>query len=103
MSVCTQRCELCAPLPSLPLCSPSRAQPDPASITFLPVPQGGFGILEEMCVNYVHYYPQTQLELCKSAVDPGYLHRYFSLVNRYRASTQRGWGLKDHCYKNPGV
>lgn len=47
--------------------------------------QGGFGILEEMCVNYVHYYPQTQLELCKSAVDPGYLHRYFNLVNRYRA------------------
>uniref|UniRef100_A0A803VN33 Dopamine beta-hydroxylase n=2 Tax=Ficedula albicollis TaxID=59894 RepID=A0A803VN33_FICAL len=44
---------------------------------------GGFGILEEMCVNYVHYYPQTQLELCKSAVDPGYLHRYFNLVNRF--------------------
>uniref|UniRef100_A0A8B9P7C1 Dopamine beta-hydroxylase n=1 Tax=Apteryx owenii TaxID=8824 RepID=A0A8B9P7C1_APTOW len=45
--------------------------------------QGGFGIMEEMCVNYVHYYPQTQLELCKSAVDPGYLHRYFNLVNRF--------------------
>ncbi|XP_032868020.2 dopamine beta-hydroxylase isoform X2 [Tyto alba] len=44
---------------------------------------GGFGILEEMCVNYVHYYPQTELELCKSAVDPGYLHRYFNLVNRF--------------------
>uniref|UniRef100_A0A8C4UEV0 Dopamine beta-hydroxylase n=1 Tax=Falco tinnunculus TaxID=100819 RepID=A0A8C4UEV0_FALTI len=44
---------------------------------------GGFGILEEMCVNYVHYYPQTQLELCKSAVDPGYLHRYFNLVNSF--------------------
>ncbi|NXA34878.1 DOPO hydroxylase, partial [Eudromia elegans] len=44
---------------------------------------GGFGIMEEMCVNYVHYYPQTQLELCKSAVDPGYLHRYFNLVNRF--------------------
>ncbi|XP_071673312.1 dopamine beta-hydroxylase isoform X3 [Patagioenas fasciata] len=25
----------------------------------------------------------TQLELCKSAVDPGYLHRYFNLVNRF--------------------
>ncbi|XP_021269575.1 dopamine beta-hydroxylase isoform X1 [Numida meleagris] len=44
---------------------------------------GGFGIREEMCVNYVHYYPQTQLELCKSTVDPGYLHRYFNLVNRF--------------------
>uniref|UniRef100_A0A8D0LBH8 Dopamine beta-hydroxylase n=1 Tax=Sphenodon punctatus TaxID=8508 RepID=A0A8D0LBH8_SPHPU len=44
---------------------------------------GGFGIMEEMCVNYVHYYPQTQLELCKSTVDSGYLHRYFNLVNRF--------------------
>ncbi|NXL87097.1 DOPO hydroxylase, partial [Alectura lathami] len=44
---------------------------------------GGLGSMEEMCVNYVHYYPQTELELCKSAVDPGYLHRYFNLVNRF--------------------
>ncbi|KAH0615471.1 hypothetical protein JD844_004760 [Phrynosoma platyrhinos] len=44
---------------------------------------GGFGIMEEMCVNYIHYYPQTELELCKSAIDLGYLHRYFKLVNRF--------------------
>ncbi|CAM4677365.1 unnamed protein product, partial [Caretta caretta] len=44
---------------------------------------GGFSITDEMCVNYVHYYPQTQLELCKSAVDLGYLQRYFNLVNRF--------------------
>uniref|UniRef100_A0A803TE09 Dopamine beta-hydroxylase n=1 Tax=Anolis carolinensis TaxID=28377 RepID=A0A803TE09_ANOCA len=44
---------------------------------------GGFGIMEEMCVNYVHYYPQTELELCKSAIDLGYLQRYFKLVNRF--------------------
>lgn len=44
--------------------------------------QGGFGILEEMCVNYVHYYPQTELELCKSAVNDGYLQKYFRQVNR---------------------
>uniref|UniRef100_A0A4X2L3G5 Dopamine beta-hydroxylase n=1 Tax=Vombatus ursinus TaxID=29139 RepID=A0A4X2L3G5_VOMUR len=44
---------------------------------------GGFSITEEMCVNYIHYYPQTQLELCKSAVDPGYLQKYFHLVNRF--------------------
>ncbi|XP_072345050.1 dopamine beta-hydroxylase isoform X2 [Scyliorhinus torazame] len=43
---------------------------------------GGFGINEEMCVNYVHYYPQTQLELCKSAVDISYLQKYFSFINR---------------------
>ncbi|XP_076875205.1 dopamine beta-hydroxylase [Brachyhypopomus gauderio] len=44
---------------------------------------GGFGIMEEMCVNYVHYYPRTQLELCKSHVDPDFLQKYFSLINRY--------------------
>uniref|UniRef100_A0A8C3QWY8 Dopamine beta-hydroxylase n=1 Tax=Cyanoderma ruficeps TaxID=181631 RepID=A0A8C3QWY8_9PASS len=71
-------------LPGMGKLAPAPGElPGPASITFLPVPQGGFGILEEMCVNYVHYYPQTQLELCKSAVDPGYLHRYFNLVNRF--------------------
>uniref|UniRef100_A0A8C9KFG6 Dopamine beta-hydroxylase n=1 Tax=Panthera tigris altaica TaxID=74533 RepID=A0A8C9KFG6_PANTA len=43
---------------------------------------GGFGILEEMCVNYIHYYPQTQLELCKSTVDPGFLREYFHLGHR---------------------
>ncbi|XP_004849647.1 dopamine beta-hydroxylase [Heterocephalus glaber] len=46
---------------------------------------GGFGILEEMCVNYVHYYPQTQLELCKSTVDAGFLQKYFHLVNRFNS------------------
>uniref|UniRef100_A0A8C6RT32 Dopamine beta-hydroxylase n=1 Tax=Nannospalax galili TaxID=1026970 RepID=A0A8C6RT32_NANGA len=46
---------------------------------------GGFGIQEEMCVNYVHYYPQTRLELCKSAVDDGFLQKYFHLMNRFNS------------------
>nr|XP_031529571.1 dopamine beta-hydroxylase isoform X1 [Vicugna pacos] len=46
---------------------------------------GGFGILEEMCVNYAHYYPRSQLELCKSAVDPGFLQKFFHLVNRFNS------------------
>ncbi|XP_072015163.1 dopamine beta-hydroxylase-like [Amphiura filiformis] len=29
---------------------------------------GGFGIEDEMCVNYIHYYPQSNLEVCKSTV-----------------------------------
>ena len=80
------------------MCPCSRpALPAPAASRFVSVLQGGFGIMEEMCVNYVHYYPQTQLELCKSAVDPGYLHRYFNLVNRYRAPAQRSRGERDRC------
>uniref|UniRef100_A0A8C9X231 Dopamine beta-hydroxylase n=1 Tax=Sander lucioperca TaxID=283035 RepID=A0A8C9X231_SANLU len=49
---------------------------------------GGFGIMEEMCVNYVHYYPRTKLELCKSHVDPGYLQKYFNFINRFHGNDQ---------------
>uniref|UniRef100_A0A7N8X0U1 Dopamine beta-hydroxylase n=1 Tax=Mastacembelus armatus TaxID=205130 RepID=A0A7N8X0U1_9TELE len=47
---------------------------------------GGFGIMEEMCVNYIHYYPRTQLELCKSHVDTGYLQKYFNFINRFHGN-----------------
>uniref|UniRef100_A0A8C6VZS4 Dopamine beta-hydroxylase n=1 Tax=Nothobranchius furzeri TaxID=105023 RepID=A0A8C6VZS4_NOTFU len=49
---------------------------------------GGFGIMEEMCVNYIHYYPRTQLELCKSHVDPGFLQKYFNFINRFNGNDQ---------------
>lgn len=38
--------------------------------------------MEEMCVNYVHYYPRTLLELCKTHVDMEYLQNYFSAMSR---------------------
>ncbi|KAG8010640.1 Dopamine beta-hydroxylase [Nibea albiflora] len=50
--------------------------------------QGGFGIMEEMCVNYIHYYPRTRLELCKTHVDPGYLQKYFNFINRFHGNDQ---------------
>ncbi|KAK2819038.1 hypothetical protein Q5P01_024599 [Channa striata] len=49
---------------------------------------GGFGIMEEMCVNYIHYYPRTQLELCKSHVDLEYLQKYFKFINRFQGNDQ---------------
>ncbi|CAL8387230.1 unnamed protein product [Boreogadus saida] len=49
---------------------------------------GGFGIMEEMCANYIHYYPRTQLELCKSHVDADYLQKYFSVINRFQGRDQ---------------
>uniref|UniRef100_A0A3P9KTF1 Dopamine beta-hydroxylase n=1 Tax=Oryzias latipes TaxID=8090 RepID=A0A3P9KTF1_ORYLA len=49
---------------------------------------GGFGIMEEMCVNYIHYYPRTQLELCKSHIDMGYLQKYFNFINRFNGNEQ---------------
>ena len=39
---------------------------------------GGFGFTEEMCVNYIHYYPRAQLEVCKSSIDKDQLYRYFN-------------------------
>ena len=32
------------------------------------------------CVNYVHYYPRTELELCKSSVAEQPLHSYFQYL-----------------------
>uniref|UniRef100_A0A667I418 Dopamine beta-hydroxylase n=1 Tax=Lynx canadensis TaxID=61383 RepID=A0A667I418_LYNCA len=67
---------------------------------------GGFGILEEMCVNYVHYYPQTQLELCKSTVDPGFLREYFHLVNRFNGEevcTCPPASVPEHLPRFPGT
>jgi len=30
--------------------------------------QGGFAISDEMCLDYIHYYPLVDLEVCKSSV-----------------------------------
>ncbi|CAH0585570.1 unnamed protein product [Chrysodeixis includens] len=38
---------------------------------------GGNSIQDEMCVNYIHYYPATELEVCKSAVSNLALENYF--------------------------
>ncbi|XP_050695852.1 dopamine beta-hydroxylase-like [Eriocheir sinensis] len=44
---------------------------------------GGFAISDEMCVNYVHYYPKTDLEVCKSSVDSATLVNYFGFMKRW--------------------
>ncbi|KJH49969.1 copper type II ascorbate-dependent monooxygenase domain protein [Dictyocaulus viviparus] len=38
---------------------------------------GGYGIEDEMCVNYIYYYPLSDIEVCKSAIDNNTLHDYF--------------------------
>ena len=38
---------------------------------------GGFGFTEEMCVNYIHYYPRQDLEICKSSISRIELENYF--------------------------
>ena len=36
-----------------------------------------------MCVNYVHYYPRVELEVCKSDVDAKALDDYFRFANDF--------------------
>uniref|UniRef100_A0A915P047 DOMON domain-containing protein n=1 Tax=Meloidogyne floridensis TaxID=298350 RepID=A0A915P047_9BILA len=50
-------------------------QPLEPHINVLP---GGYGIEDEMCVNYIHYYPASEIEVCKSAVSNSSLHSFFS-------------------------
>ncbi|KAG0710175.1 Dopamine beta-hydroxylase [Chionoecetes opilio] len=55
---------------------------------------GGFSISDEMCVNYVHYYPTTDLEVCKSSVDTATLTNYFGFMKRWElqnTSQEAGW------------
>lgn len=43
---------------------------------------GGESITDEMCVNYVHYYPKAPLEVCKSSVDTEALKTYFDFMHK---------------------
>jgi dopamine beta-monooxygenase len=43
---------------------------------------GGHSIQDEMCVNYIHYYPATQLEVCKSSVSESTLADYFEFMRK---------------------
>lgn len=42
---------------------------------------GGYGIRDEMCVNYMHYYPRSSLELCKTSVHDRELEKFFQTMN----------------------
>lgn len=42
----------------------------------------GFSISDEMCVNYIHYYPQVDLEVCKSSIPTTYLQDYFEYLKQ---------------------
>lgn len=58
---------------------------------------GGFAISEEMCVNYIHYYPKTDLEVCKSSVDTRVLRRYFNYMHDSEGEdTSSSRGISDN-------
>lgn len=46
---------------------------------------GGFAISDEMCVNYIHYYPNARLEVCKSAISDDALRTYFRYMREWES------------------
>lgn len=61
---------------------------------------GGFAISDEMCVNYMHYFPKTDLEVCKSSVDTDHLMAYFDYMNKYEGqNTSMRQGVSEN-YKS---
>nr|CAG4650823.1 EOG090X0318 [Simocephalus serrulatus] len=58
---------------------------------------GGFSISDEMCVNYVHYFPRIDLEVCKSSVSWEALGNYFRFVNEWdNQPTSPSKGVSDN-------
>ena len=42
---------------------------------------GGFSIRDEMCVNYIHYYPASALEVCKSSIADHVIEKFLHAMN----------------------
>nr|CAD7435261.1 unnamed protein product [Timema monikensis] len=47
------------------------------------ITMGGYAISDEMCVNYVHYYPKVDLEVCKSSISNNALDTYFRFLREW--------------------
>ncbi|KAK4873371.1 hypothetical protein RN001_015400 [Aquatica leii] len=58
---------------------------------------GGFAISDEMCVNYVYYYPASSLEVCKSAISDQALKTYFQYMHEWEnQATSETIGISDN-------
>ncbi|XP_076824891.1 dopamine beta-hydroxylase-like [Clavelina lepadiformis] len=47
---------------------------------------GGLGIREEMCITYLHYYPATKLEVCKSSASEISLMEFFFFLKSIKGT-----------------
>jgi dopamine beta-monooxygenase len=43
---------------------------------------GGYAITDEMCVNYIHYYPVSKIEVCKSSIKEEFLQGFFNKLKQ---------------------
>ncbi|XP_068083155.1 tyramine beta-hydroxylase [Anabrus simplex] len=58
---------------------------------------GGFAISDEMCVNYVHYFPKVDLEVCKSSISTESLDTYFRFLHEWEGQgTSPSHGISDN-------
>lgn len=60
---------------------------------------GGFTISDEMCVNYIHYYPATDLELCKSSVSEQSLTDFFQYIKKSEKQRIKVGGARSANYR----
>uniref|UniRef100_A0A182YRD3 DOMON domain-containing protein n=1 Tax=Anopheles stephensi TaxID=30069 RepID=A0A182YRD3_ANOST len=55
---------------------------------------GGFSISDEMCVNYIHYYPATELEVCKSSISDKSLNNFFEYMKKTKYNLSKWCSFK---------
>nr|CAG4643081.1 EOG090X0318 [Ilyocryptus agilis] len=61
---------------------------------------GGFSISDEMCVNYVHYFPRVDLEVCKSSVSWKALANYFKFMQEWEKQPTSSHKVVSENYKS---
>ncbi|CAH1132464.1 unnamed protein product [Ceutorhynchus assimilis] len=60
---------------------------------------GGFSISDEMCVNYIHYYPRAPLEVCKSSISEQALKTFFNYMKEWEDQpTSESKGVSENYY-----
>ncbi|XP_019640548.1 PREDICTED: dopamine beta-hydroxylase-like [Branchiostoma belcheri] len=62
---------------------------------------GGYGIHDEMCLNYIHYYPASQLQACKSVAAASALDRFFDVVYSLFGASNRQQNVADDFFHLP--
>nr|CAG4651674.1 EOG090X0318 [Triops cancriformis] len=60
---------------------------------------GGFSISDEMCVNYMHYFPRVNLEVCKSSISDKALDDYFHYLEELDGQDVSGGEIISEAYK----
>nr|CAG4643806.1 EOG090X0318 [Lepidurus arcticus] len=70
------------------------------SMKYNNVTLGGFSISDEMCINYIHYFPQVNLEVCKSSIGEEALTDYFHYLEEWDGQDVESGQVISTAYKS---